>query len=815
MRNLAFAVFVSGLALAAATPPVLLDGYHNNETKEPDHYRWENTKNGGFSELETLVRSLGGEARTLKQPVTKASLGNARVFIIVDPDTPEEADHPKYIEASESAALEQWVNAGGRLVLLANDKGNAEFTHLNKLASLFGIEFVETTYKNAKGEDHITVSGADKLRAYLVNVAPLKLTNHGAKVLLEDAGTPIAAMVPYGKGFVFAIGDPWIYNEYINRADNRQIAENLFRTLIANDVPRAEYPEPQFMRAQWTTLNGTWDFSFDDKNEGLTQHWNNGLKPFTKKITVPYCFESKLSGIGDTGFHSLVWYRRQLVLPAAWKGQNLLLHFGAVDYRAWIWVNGELLGTHEGGNVPFTFDATTALHPGTNTIVVRAQDPPEDKSIPRGKQYWKTESESIFYTRTSGIWQPVWLEATGSSYLARVHVVAGEDGVAHFDGHLAIAASDQLDFRITIMDGGTEAGHATGKIAQGRFSANIALTKAKLWSPDAPNLYSVKYQVLNNGKPVDNVDSYIGFRTIGLAHDRVTVNGKPVYLKFLLDQGYWPESILTPPSEEAIIRDIDFMVEMGFNGARKHQKVEDPRFLYQADRRGFLVSGEIADMQEFTEPAAERFTSEWMEAVKRDYNHPSIVIWNAINESWGTPDLKQPRQQAFLKAIYELTHALDPSRLMIDNEGWEHTDKTDLFAIHDYTKLGEDLYRKYKDITPRSKDVPKNGKLALVPGYQYNGTPLYLSEMGGIAYIPPGTIRLNKSWGYAGVEKTQDEAFARFTQLFQGVAKLNNLVGICYTQLTDVEQEANGLLTYDRKLKFDSAKIKALLDQLK
>ena len=582
-----FAAVIFSTALLTAASPVLLDGYHNNETKDPDHYRWENTKSGGFSELERLVRSLGGEARTLRQPVTLASLGDARVFVIVDPDTPTESEHPKYIETSENLALEQWVRAGGRLVLLANDKGSAEFAHLNKLAGKFGIEFLETTHKNAKGEDHITVSGPDALHAYLVSAAPLKLVNPNAKVWLEDAGTPLAAMVPHGKGFVFAIGDPWLYNEYIDRANNRQLAETVFRTLIASNVPRSEYPEPQFMRSLWTTLNGAWEFAFDDKNEGLSQHWNSGVKPFPKKITVPYCFESKLSGIGDTGFHAVVWYRRQFTAPAAWKGKNLSLHFGAVDYRARVWVNGELLGSHEGGNVPFAFDITSAMHAGANTVVVRAEDPPEDKSIPRGKQYWKQESEGIFYTRTSGIWQPVWLEASGGSYLERVHVVAGQDGVAHFEGQLALAASDQLEYRIAIMDGTGEVGSAAGKIALNRFSANVTLAQAKLWSPDAPNLYSVKYQVLSSGKIVDEVDSYIGFRTIAVAHDRVTVNGKPVYLKLLLDQGYWPESILTPPSEDAILHDIDLMVAMGFNGARKHQKVEDPRFLYQATGAAF------------------------------------------------------------------------------------------------------------------------------------------------------------------------------------------------------------------------------------
>ncbi len=580
-------------------------------------------------------------------------------------------------------------------------------------------------------------------------------------------------------------------------------------------MPRPEYPQPQFMRASWMSLNGDWGFAFDDANEGLTKRWNAATLPNARKIVVPYCFESRDSGIQDTSFHPVFWYERTFEVPKSWAGKHVLLHFGAVDYRASVWLNGHFLGGHEGGGVPFSFDVTEAVNPRSNKLTLRVEDPPTDKSIPRGKQYWEPKSKAIFYTRTSGIWQPVWIEATGSHHLDYVHVTAGQDGTATFHGGLDSNPGHPLRLAIDVLSEGTVAGHAEAATTEDRVDAKLTIASPQLWSPDSPKLYELRYTLSDDTGAIDTVQSYLGFRSIGLEKNRITINGKPVYLKLLLDQGYWPESILTPPSEAAIVKDIDLMTAMGFNGVRKHQKIADPRFLYWADKRGLLVSGEIADTQEFNEDAVRRTTAEWLAEVKRDYNHPSIVIWNAINESWGVPHLDNKDEQAYLKGLYWMTKALDQSRFMIDNEGWMHTDETDLFAIHDYGKSGEDLYQKYKDVGAESTTVPKNGRDALIGGYKYNGSPLYLSEFGGIAFIPAGTQVPGESWGYAGVEKTQEAAFARLTQLFNGVAKLPNLVGFCYTQLTDVEQEVNGLLTYDRKPKFDVQQVKALNDQFK
>ncbi len=581
----------------------------------------------------------------------------------------------------------------------------------------------------------------------------------------------------------------------------------------AATTPRPEFPEPQFERTDWQSLNGDWQFAFDDTDAGIDAHWYAAGHSLDRTIAVPFCFESKLSGIADTGFHPWVWYRREITLPDSWKSRRTLLHFGAVDYQAMVWVNGQLAGSHEGGNTPFSFDITPLLQDGPNSIAVRAFDPPEDKLIPRGKQYWEPKSKSIFYTRTSGIWQSVWLESTGPAYLEHLQIKPDPLGWVNFDA-ISSRAKGGDELRVSIFDGAAGISSGAAPIAQNRASLPLHVPDAKLWSVESPHLYDVSVEVWRGNQRIDRVRSYFGFRTVETHDGRVWINGKPVYLKFILDQGYWPESILTPPSDEAIQYDIAITKKMGFNGARKHQKVEDPRFLYWADRMGFLVSGEMANSQGFDDQYVARFNREWTEAVLRDINHPSIVIWAPLNESWGVPDLRDQRQQNHLKELYALTHTLDGSRLVIDNEGWMHTDRTDLFAIHDYTKNGPLLWDRYRDLGRKPVRIPDNGRPSLIAGYEYNGSPIYLSEFGGIAFIPPGHDVPQESWGYSGVEKTADDAMERLTSIYDGLRQLPQITGICYTQLTDVEQEVNGLLTYDRKPKFDPARIKALNDLL-
>ncbi|MGE5357747.1 MAG: glycoside hydrolase family 2 TIM barrel-domain containing protein, partial [Bacteroidales bacterium] len=463
---------------------------------------------------------------------------------------------------------------------------------------------------------------------------------------------------------------------------------------------------------------------------------------------------------------------------------------------------------------------------------VRAENMPTDRSIPRGKQYWEVKSRSIFYTRTSGIWQPVWLEATGESYLENVKILPAADGAVRFEATIARPQPD-MELRASVRQmaplnaAQSKPGAAPAEITSGtaraagdRVVLGLIVADPRPWSPRSPNLYEVTFELRRAAAVLDRVQSYFGFRTSGTDNGRFVLNGDPFYLKLLLDQGYWPESVMTPPTDEAMQLDIRLAKEMGFNGVRKHQKVEDPRFLYWADRMGFVVSGEIGNAYVFTDQYVSRITREWMEAVERDRNHPSLVIWAPINESWGVPNLGDARQQAHLREMYWLTHTLDGTRPVIDNEGWEHTDTTDLFAVHDYARTGDDLLERYKAWGSAASLaagtlIPAAGTPVLVPGARYNGSPLYLSEFGGIAFIPPGHQVPGDAWGYAGVEKSPEAALARLRGLYSAIARIPAFAGVCYTQITDVEQEINGLLTNDRKPKFDVKVVREINEMLR
>jgi beta-galactosidase/beta-glucuronidase len=582
----------------------------------------------------------------------------------------------------------------------------------------------------------------------------------------------------------------------------------------STQVPRPEHPRPDLVRADWQTLNGRWEFEFDDADHGLAERWYRESKPFSKTIQVPYPFQSKLSGVADTSFHDVVWYRRTVQIPEGWRTRRVMLHFGAVDYEATVWVNGDQAGSHRGGHAPFSLDVADRLKSGPNAIVVRAWDPSTDRSLPRGKQYWKPHSESIWYTRTTGIWQPVWLEAVDPVHVTRLRITPQVDRSQVSVEAILSKTVPNLKLRTTIRLDDAVQSQAEVSCEQSRPVIVSKIDGQKTWSPENPTLYGLTVELVVNGRVLDKAESYFGQRKVSTHEGKVYLNNKPYYLKFVLDQGYWPESLLTPPTDAAIQYDIKMIKSFGLNGARKHQKVEDPRWLYWCDRLGLLVWSEMANAFDvYNDEYVARFVDEWQQIIARNYNHPSIIAWVPINESWGVTNiLTDPAQQEHTKTLYHLTRSLDQTRPVVDNDGWEHLDETDLFTLHDYARTGEELTAKYKVIETDKRRIPRNGREALVYGYRYNGTPILMTEFGGISYRV-GAPRVENEWGYAGIEPTKEAMMKRLEGLVKALRANPAFAGYCYTQLTDVEQEINGLMTYDRKPKADPAEFAKVFNQ--
>jgi beta-galactosidase/beta-glucuronidase len=580
--------------------------------------------------------------------------------------------------------------------------------------------------------------------------------------------------------------------------------------------PRADYPRPQFVRDSWMNLNGEWEFEFDDDRAGSREKWHLGNKALSKTIQVPFAFQSKLSGIGSNEFHDVVWYRRDLVIPDSFANKRILLHFGAVDYDASVWVNGILVATHEGGHTPFHADITDALQEGTNKLVVKAVDYSKDVTLPRGKQYWLSDSASIFYTRTTGIWQTVWIEAVSAdAYLNKVRITPDIDNKqVELQFFIEAAkAHEKQQVKVEISFKGKPVSEDTYLLKDSVGTRTVRLNDFNdhglggWWTPERPNLYDVTFTLLVDEQAVDHVTSYFGMRKVSIENGKLCLNNRPYFLKMVLDQGYFPDGNLTPPSDEAIKQDVELTKAMGFNGARKHQKLEDPRYLYWCDQLGLVVWSEAANAYEYTEKYVERFTKEWQASVDRDYNHPSIIAWVPLNESWGVPNIQiDKRQQQHALTMYHLTKSLDPMRPVISNDGWELV-KTDLFAIHDYEWREEVLAERYSSKEKAVHAMPANRRL-FVEGFPYENQPILVTEFGGIAYKKSDW----EGWGYSGAENDEE-----YEQKLRAVIRplLNSGVvqGYCYTQLTDVEQEINGLLTYDRKPKIPVELIKAINDR--
>ena len=585
-------------------------------------------------------------------------------------------------------------------------------------------------------------------------------------------------------------------------------------------TPRPEYPRPQFQRAAWLNLNGDWQFDFDDADRGLLEGWQ-AQHTFSQTIRVPFTYQAKLSGIGTNDIHDVVWYRRELTIPSEWAGQRILLHFEAVDYRAQVWVNGVLAATHQGGHVPFSADITDLLRPQGNQLVVRAEDITADRGQPRGKQYWERDSASIFYTRTTGIWQTVWLEPVPALRLAdlrltplvessSLHIryeVAGDiqsayeiETVVTFNGQPVASANQSVGGAGSVPSWGANLNEVTDSLSL------AGSTPLALWSPESPSLYDLTVRLKQNGHVIDEVQSYFGMRSVTIEDGVFKLNGQPYYLKLVLDQGYNPEGILTFPTDDYMRRDIELTKAMGFNGARKHQKVEEARFHYWADKLGFLVWGEMANCYLYSEEAARRVADEWQASVRRDYNHPSIVAWVPLNESWGVPNLVgDARQPRHLNALHEITKSIDPHRPVISNDGWEHA-RTDLLTIHDYEGSGEVLRARYATLESTLAAQPAK-RVLTVPGYEYSGQPILLTEFGGIGYRKGEQA----GWGYTTAEN-DDDFIQRYRAVIEAVYASPVIQGFCYTQITDVEQEINGLLTYDRQPKVPLEVIRQIND---
>ncbi len=570
---------------------------------------------------------------------------------------------------------------------------------------------------------------------------------------------------------------------------------------VMADVPRPEHPRPDAVRENWLTLNGEWQFEIDKPGDGDARGLVTG-KALASRINVPFCPESKLSGLGlgNTEYVTNLWYRRLFELPVAMKGKRILLHFGGVDYKCWVYVNGQLVGIHVGGNAAFSFEVTAFLKEGENEVVVKVYDNLRSGLQPGGKQAYD-KSQGCVYTRTTGIWQTVWLEAVGSSYVENFSVVPDPDHARVLIEVAVIGTNADLELKAEAFADGKRMGSDTATGAWRNRRLVLELKKKRLWEVGAPFLYDLTFTLKSRGKVVDEVKSYFGLRTVSIEGRRILINGKPVFQRTILDQGFYPDGLWTAPTDADLKGDIERSMMCGFNGARLHQKVFEPRFLYWADKLGYLVWGEFPNWGYNYKPEGYApYVTEWTEILLRDRNHPSIIGWCPFNE---TPASAGELQQV----IWNVTKAVDPTRPVLETSGWVHTlTHPEVRDAHDYDGKPESLRKRWEDyfsgaaasgsMPPRYGHSPASVKDC--------GVPFMISEFGGIGWATEG------GWGYGSGPKTVDEFYVRYKGQCDAQLDNPNLFGFCYTQLTDIEQEKNGLYYYDRKPKFDVQKLRAI-----
>ena len=585
-------------------------------------------------------------------------------------------------------------------------------------------------------------------------------------------------------------------------------------------IPRPEHPRPDFMRETFCNLNGTWQFAFDDKDEGVAAGWMNPGYALPLEIVVPFAYQTKASGLGPTdAIHPVIWYRRSFTVPAEMAGKRVLLRFGAVDFACTVYVNGKQMGQHKGGYTPFAIDITTALKDGENDLCVRVQDDP-DCTQPRGKQYWAEGLMGCWYTPVSGIWQTVYLEAVGEIGVKYVHITPDIDNHM-FTAEIALdkRPTCPLDLELTV----TFEGKLKRKV---RVNCEDRITRVPvdlivkadldpiyIWQPGAPFLYDLKVRVLKDDVAVDTVDTYFGMRKVELKEGRVYLNNNPLYQRLILDQGYWPDTNITPPSDEAIKLDLQYTLDFGYNGARKHQKLEDPRYYYWADKMGVLVWGELPSPYDFTDDTVRNLAETMMDFIDRDFNHPSIITWVPLNESWGVHNIyTDKRQQSAGRMLYHMTKAADGTRLCSSNDGWEQV-TTDICGLHDYASEKDVMAAHFAD----RAEIEKHScdwRAAYAQGEIPTGKEAFLvTEYGGIAFQNigiQGEMGGMQTWGYGDKMSDEEAFFERFKGVTDAIREIPFCQGFCYTQLTDVMQEINGVLSPDRKPKIDVKRFREL-----
>lgn len=579
---------------------------------------------------------------------------------------------------------------------------------------------------------------------------------------------------------------------------------------------RLHHPRPQMARKHWRSLNGVWDFAFDDANLGIQNH--NFLKPgfFDREIVVPYSYQTKNSRLHTLENHPIVWYRKTITVSKK-EGRRFLLHFDAVDYQADIWIDGNHVFTHQGGHVPFQIDIMPYLQTEDVSIVVRAEDH-NRCSQPIGKQSWKDANFLCWYTRTTGIWQQVWLEEVADTYIAEVRMtpdidnatmefdffVAGSEIPARVEGNITYQGRPVTSFRVAVKNN------------RARIIADVSSEDANFrlhfWSCAEPNLYDVRFTLVSETGAIDEADSYFGMRDIRQEGHRVFLNNQEFVQRLVLDQGYFADGGLSATPEQ--LRDDLLKVrEMGFNGTRKHQKVEDARYMYLCDVLGLVMWAEMPSFFEYSPAAVENFTRELPALIAKHYNHPSVIVYTLMNESWGVNEIyKHPAQQAFVNGAYWMTKALDPSRLVVGNDGWEQT-TTDLLTVHDYNADPKTLKESYANMEQAVNGCPSRTSLrhTYAKGYAYAGQPFMISEFGGVAF-DTGTYAGKESWGYGKRLEGQEAVLHKIRDLTRAVMELPGMCGYCYTQLTDVEQEVNGLLDHNHEHKFDPATLREIFN---